>query len=85
MKKKIDAAGMPKDARDKAVQELKNLSHAADVGGIYGLTQLSGLAAWWCRERLKEIRNISRAPKRFSTEDHYGLEKIKELRQPDRT
>ena len=46
LKKKIDAAGMTKDAHEKAMAELKRLGrHAADVGRIHRLAQLSRLAA----------------------------------------
>ena len=46
LKKKIEAAGMSKEVRDKAhagAEEAR--SHAADVGGVHGFPQLSGLAA----------------------------------------
>ena len=48
LKKKIDTAGMTKDAHEKAMAELKRLEeHASDVGRIHRLAELFGLAA--CR------------------------------------
>src|SRR5579862_8679268 len=79
LKKKIDAAGMPKDVRDKAIQELKKLEAMPPMSAESTVSRnyLDWLLAVPWKKRSKEIRNISRAEKVLN-EDHYGLEKIKE-------
>jgi ATP-dependent Lon protease len=79
LKKKIDAAGMPKDVREKAVQELKKLEAMPPMSAESTVSRnyLDWLLAVPWKKRSKEIRNISRAEKVLN-EDHYGLEKIKE-------
>src|ERR1700739_809328 len=79
LKKKIDAAGMPKDVRDKAMQELKKLEAMPPMSAESTVSRnyLDWLLAVPWKKRSKEIRNISRAEKVLN-EDHYGLEKIKE-------
>src|SRR6202165_3317676 len=79
LKKKIDSAGMPKDVKDKALQELKKLEAMPPMSGesTVSRTYLDWLLAVPWKKRSKEIRNISRAEKVLN-EDHYGLEKIKE-------
>src|SRR5712672_1280852 len=79
LKKKIDAAGMPKEVRDKALQELKKLEAMPPMSAESTVSRnyLDWLLAVPWKKRSKEIRNISRAEK-ILNEDHYGLEKIKE-------
>jgi ATP-dependent Lon protease len=79
LKKKIDAAGMPKEVRDKAIQELKKLEAMPPMSAESTVSRnyLDWLLAVPWKKRSKEIRNISRAEKVLN-EDHYGLEKIKE-------
>jgi ATP-dependent Lon protease len=79
LKKKIEAAGMPKDVKDKAVQELKKLEAMPPMSAESTVSRnyLDWLLAVPWKKRSKEIRNISRAEKVLN-EDHYGLEKIKE-------
>jgi len=79
LKKKIDAAGMPKDVREKAIQELKKLEAMPPMSAESTVSRnyLDWLLAVPWRKRSKEIRNIERAEKVLN-EDHYGLEKIKE-------
>src|SRR6202140_3504848 len=79
LKKKIDAAGMPKDVRDKAIQELKKLEAMPPMSAESTVSRnyLDWLLAVPWKKRSKEIRNIGRAEKVLN-EDHYGLEKIKE-------
>jgi ATP-dependent Lon protease len=79
LKKKVDAAGMPKDVHDKAVQELKKLEAMPPMSAESTVSRnyLDWLLAVPWKKRSKEIRNISRAEKVLN-EDHYGLEKIKE-------
>jgi ATP-dependent Lon protease len=79
LKKKIEAAGMPRDVKDKAVQELKKLEAMPPMSAESTVSRnyLDWLLAVPWKKRSKEIRNISRAEKVLN-EDHYGLEKIKE-------
>jgi ATP-dependent Lon protease len=79
LKKKIDAAGMPKEVHEKAVQELKKLELMPPMSAESTVSRnyLDWLLAVPWRKKSKEIRNIERAEK-ILNEDHYGLEKIKE-------
>jgi ATP-dependent Lon protease len=79
LKKKIEAAGMPKEVKDKAIQELKKLEAMPPMSAESTVSRnyLDWLLAVPWKKRSKEIRNISRAEKVLN-EDHYGLEKIKE-------
>ena len=79
LKKKIEAAGMPKEVKDKAMQELKKLEAMPPMSAESTVSRnyLDWLLAVPWKKRSKEIRNISRAEKVLN-EDHYGLEKIKE-------
>src|SRR5216683_3325178 len=79
LKKKVEAAGMPKDVKDKALQELKKLEAMPPMSAESTVSRnyLDWLLAVPWKKRSKEIRNISRAEKTLN-EDHYGLEKIKE-------
>src|SRR5216110_134764 len=79
LKKKIESAGMTKDAQEKAMQELKKLEAMPPMSAESTVSRnyLDWLLAVPWKKRSKEIRNISRAEKVLN-EDHYGLEKIKE-------
>jgi len=79
LRKKVDAAGMPKDVHDKAVQELKKLEMMPPMSAESTVSRnyLDWLLAVPWKKKSKEIRNIERA-ERILNEDHYGLEKIKE-------
>src|SRR5467141_3542368 len=79
LKKKIEADGMPKEVKDKAVQEMKRLEAMPPMSAESTVSRnyLDWLLAVPWKKRSKEIRNISRAEK-ILNEDHYGLEKIKE-------
>ncbi|HLQ52172.1 MAG TPA: endopeptidase La, partial [Terriglobales bacterium] len=79
LKKKIEAAGMPKEVKDKAVQELKKLEAMPPMSAESTVSRnyLDWLLAVPWRKRSKEIRNIKRAEEILNT-DHYGLEKIKD-------
>ena len=79
LKKKVEAAGMPKEARDKALNELKKLEAMPPMSAESTVSRnyLDWLLAVPWKKRSKEIRNIDRAEKVLN-EDHYGLEKIKE-------
>ena len=79
LKKKIEAAGMSKEVKEKALQELKKLEAMPPMSAESTVSRnyLDWLLAVPWKKRSKEIRNISRAEKVLN-EDHYGLEKIKE-------
>ena len=79
LKKKIEAAGMPTEVKDKAMQELKKLEAMPPMSAESTVSRnyLDWLLAVPWKKRSKEIRNITRAEKVLN-EDHYGLEKIKE-------
>jgi ATP-dependent Lon protease len=79
LRKKIEQSKMPKDAEEKALQELKRLeamppmSAEATVSRNY-LDWL--IAVPWSR-RTRERKDLLAAEK-ILNEDHYGLEKVKE-------
>ena len=79
LKKKIDAAGMTKEAYEKAVQELKKLEMMPPMSAESTVSRnyLDWLLAVPWKKKTKEIRDMDRA-QRILEEDHYGLEKIKE-------
>src|SRR5881398_1215234 len=79
LKKKIEAAGMSKDVRDKAMQELKKLEAMPPMSAESTVSRnyLDWLLAVPWKKRSKEIRNIKRAEE-ILNQDHYGLEKIKD-------
>ena len=79
LKKKVDAAGMPKEVHEKALQELKKLEAMPPMSAESTVSRnyLDWLLAVPWRKKSKEIRNIESAEK-ILNEDHYGLEKIKD-------
>jgi ATP-dependent Lon protease len=79
LRKKIEAAGMPKDVFDKAIQELKKLEAMPPMSAESTVSRnyLDWLLAVPWKKRSKETRSIDHAEKVLN-EDHYGLEKIKE-------
>jgi ATP-dependent Lon protease len=79
LKKKIEAAGMPKDVLDKSLQELKKLEAMPPMSAESTVSRnyLDWLLAVPWKKRSKEIRSIEHAEKILNG-DHYGLEKIKE-------
>lgn len=79
LKKKIEAAGMPKDVMDKAMQELKKLEAMPPMSAESTVSRnyLDWLLAVPWKKKSKETRSIESAEKVLDT-DHYGLEKIKE-------
>jgi ATP-dependent Lon protease len=79
LKKKIDAAGMTKDANEKAIAELRRLEQMPPMSAESTVSRnyLDWLLAVPWKKKSKEIRDIRRAEK-ILEEDHYGLEKIKE-------
>jgi ATP-dependent Lon protease len=79
LKKKIDAAGMSKDAHEKAVAELKRLEGMPPMSAESTVSRnyLDWLLAVPWKKRTKEIRDL-RYARQVLEGDHYGLEKIKE-------
>ncbi len=79
LKKKIESAGMTKDACEKAMAELKRLEMMPPMSAESTVSRnyLDWLLAVPWKKKSKEIRDIRRAEK-ILEEDHYGLEKIKE-------
>ena len=79
LKKKIEAAGMPKDVLDKSMQELKKLEAMPPMSAESTVSRnyLDWLLAVPWKKKSKEIRSIEHAEK-ILNEDHYGLEKIKD-------
>src|SRR2546426_828451 len=79
LRKKIEMAKMPKDAEERALQELKRLeamppTSAEATGARNYLDWL--IAVPWSR-RTRERKDLLEAEK-ILNEDHYGLEKVKE-------
>lgn len=79
LKKKIDAAGMTKDAHEKAMAELKRLEAMPPMSAESTVSRnyLDWLLAVPWKKRTKEIRDL-RYARQVLESDHYGLEKIKE-------
>ena len=79
LRKKIEAAGMPKDVQEKSLQELKKLEAMPPMSAESTVSRnyLDWLLAVPWKKRSKEIRSIDHA-ETILNEDHYGLEKIKE-------
>nr|WP_263409686.1 endopeptidase La [Terriglobus tenax] len=79
LKKKIEAAGMPKEAFDKAMQELKKLEAMPPMSAESTVSRnyLDWLLAVPWKKKSKEIRSIEHAEKVLNL-DHYGLDKIKD-------
>src|ERR1700683_1243814 len=79
LKKRIETAGMTKDALDKAMAELKRLENMPPMSAESTVSRnyLDWLLAVPWKKRSKEIRDLNYAEQVLEA-DHYGLEKIKE-------
>src|SRR5438105_5956822 len=79
LKKKIDTAGMTKDAHEKATAELRRLEQMPPMSAESTVSRnyLDWLLAVPWKKKSKEIRDLKFA-KQVLESDHYGLEKIKE-------
>ncbi len=79
LKEKIAKCRMPKEAHEKAMQELKRLEVMPPVSAEATVSRnyLDWLISVPWHKRSKEIRDLDYAEKVLN-EDHYGLEKIKE-------
>ena len=79
LRKKVEQARLPKDAAEKAAQELKRLESmpAMSAEATVSRNYLEWLVAVPWVKRTKERRDLE-AAERILNEDHYGLEKVKE-------
>src|SRR5688572_16451093 len=79
LKRKVETAGMPKDAYDKAMQELRRLEMMPPMSAESSVSRnyLDWLLAVPWKKKTRELRDIAAAEK-ILHEDHYGLEKVKE-------
>jgi ATP-dependent Lon protease len=79
LKKRIEMAGMTKDALDKAMTELKRLENMPPMSAESTVSRnyLDWLLAVPWKKKSKEIRDLKFAQEVLES-DHYGLEKIKD-------
>jgi ATP-dependent Lon protease len=79
LKKRIETAGMTKDALEKAMAELKRLENMPPMSAESTVSRnyLDWLLAVPWKKKSKEIRELKFAEHVLES-DHYGLEKIKE-------
>jgi ATP-dependent Lon protease len=79
LRKKIEMAKMPKDAEDKALQELKRLESMPPMSAEATVSRnyLDWLIAVPWSKRTKERKDLL-AAEQILNDDHYGLEKVKE-------
>jgi ATP-dependent Lon protease len=79
LKKKIETAGMTKDAQEKAMSELRRLEQMPPMSAESTVSRnyLDWLLAVPWKKKTKEIRDLTFAQEVLES-DHYGLEKIKE-------
>ena len=76
---KIEKAGMPKDVREKALEEIERLKFTPTMSPEYTVTRnyLDWLLALPWKKRTRDILNLNRVQKTLDS-DHYGLQKPKE-------
>src|SRR5438552_4039996 len=79
LRRKIETSGMPKDAYEKGMQELKRLEMMPPMSAESTVSRnyLDWLLAMPWKKKSREIRDIETA-ERVLNEDHYGLDKVKE-------
>jgi ATP-dependent Lon protease len=79
LKKKIETAGMSKDAFEKAMAELKRLENMPPMSAESTVSRnyLDWMLAVPWKKKSKEIRDLKFAREVLES-DHYGLDKIKE-------
>ncbi|HWS72834.1 MAG TPA: endopeptidase La, partial [Thermoanaerobaculia bacterium] len=79
LRQKIEEAGMPKETKEKAMQELKRLEAMPGVSAEATVSRnyIEWLVSVPWKKASKEIKDIELA-EQILNEDHYGLEKIKE-------
>ncbi|HLX10004.1 MAG TPA: endopeptidase La [Thermoanaerobaculia bacterium] len=79
LREKIEKAGLPKEVKEKAEQELKRLEAMPPVSAEATVSRnyIDWLVAVPWRKKSKERKDLDHAEKVLN-EDHYGLEKIKD-------
>ena len=79
LRAKIEEAGMPKDAYEKAMQEMRRLEMMPQMSAESTVSRnyVDWLIAVPWKKRTREIRDIE-AAERILNEDHYGLDKVKD-------
>jgi ATP-dependent Lon protease len=79
LKKKIETAGMPAEAQEKAMAELRRLEAMPPMSAESTVSRsyLDWLLAVPWKKKSKEIRDLKHAEQVLEA-DHYGLEKIKD-------
>src|SRR3989440_1166393 len=79
LRRKIETIGLPKDAFEKAMQEMKRLEMMPPMSAESTVSRnyLDWLLAVPWKKKSREIRDIETA-ERVLHEDHYGLDKVKE-------
>jgi ATP-dependent Lon protease len=79
LRKKIEAAGMSTDAKEKAMAELRRLEQMPPMSAESTVSRnyLDWMLAVPWKKKSKEIRDLRFAEEVLNS-DHYGLEKIKE-------
>ena len=79
LRQKIEEAGMPKETKEKALQELKRLEAMPGVSAEATVSRnyIEWLVSVPWKKASKEIKDIELA-EQILNEDHFGLEKIKE-------
>src|ERR687897_1317808 len=79
LRKKIELARMPKDAEEKALQELKRLESMPPMSAEATVSRnyLDWLIAVPWAKRTRERKDLL-AAEQILNDDHYGLEKVKE-------
>ncbi|HVT60954.1 MAG TPA: endopeptidase La [Thermoanaerobaculia bacterium] len=79
LREKIEKSGLPKDAKEKAEQELKRLEAMPPVSAEATVSRnyIDWLVSVPWRKKSKERKDLDNA-ERVLNEDHYGLEKIKD-------
>jgi ATP-dependent Lon protease len=79
LEKKIEAAGMPAEAKEKAISELNKLKMmspmSAEATVVRNYIDWLLKAPW--KKRTRVLKNLSKAEEVLE-QDHYGLEKVKE-------
>jgi ATP-dependent Lon protease len=79
LREKIEKAGLPKEVKEKAEQELKRLEAMPPVSAEATVSRnyIDWLVSVPWKKRSKERKDLDHA-ERVLNEDHYGLEKIKD-------
>ena len=79
LKEKIEEAGMPKEAKERAEQELKRFETMPPVSAEATVSRnyIDWLVSVPWKKKSRELRDLNKAEEILNS-DHYGLEKIKE-------